>query len=105
MPAERDDALSLCEFLSLPICVYVGTKDVTRDPALRKTRALDAKQGPDRFARACTYVRALKAAAARHGLAPRVQLVELADCGHDVVRAITRNDLAVRVLDARRDSR
>ena len=100
----RRNAEGLRDFLGLPTCVYVGTEDVTRDPALRKTASLDAKQGPNRHARARSYVAALNAAAARHGLEPRARLVELTDCDHDVVRAITQNDLAARVLGARRES-
>ena len=97
----RRNAAALREFLHLPVCVYVGTRDVTRDDALRKNRALDARQGPHRHARACTYVTAFNAAAKAAGLPPRAQLIELPDCDHDVVRAITRNGLAARVLDAR----
>ena len=100
----RRNAEGLQDFLHLPTCVYVGTEDVTRDPALRKTASLDAKQGPNRHARARSYVAALNAAATRHGLEPRARLVELTDCDHDVVRAITQNDLAARVLGARRES-
>ncbi len=96
----RRKAHSLRDFLRLPAQVYVGTGDVSRDPALRKTRALDTRQGPNRHARAQTYVTALNAAAHRHGLTPTARLMELTDCDHDVVRAITHNDLAARVLDA-----
>jgi pimeloyl-ACP methyl ester carboxylesterase len=97
----RRNADGLRDFLGLPTCVYVGTEDVIRDPALRKTASLDARQGPNRHARARAYVTALNAAAARHCLEPRALLVELADCDHDVVQAITHNDLAARVLGAR----
>ena len=100
----RRTAAGLPEFLHLPTCVYVGTEDVTRDPALRKTASLDAEQGPNRHARARSYVVALNAAAERHGLEPRASLIEMADCDHDVVRAITHNDLAARVLGARSES-
>ena len=97
----RRKASGLRDFLSLPASVYVGTEDVTRDPALRKTAALDAEQGPNRRARARTYVTALNAAADRLGLTPTARLIELTECDHDVVRAITHCDLAARVLDAR----
>lgn len=90
----------LREFLALPTCVYVGTGDVTRDPALRKTEALDVGQGPNRYTRARSYVRALNAAATHHDLPETARFVELLDCGHDVVTALTDNDLAARVLDA-----
>ena len=92
----------LREFLRLPVSVYVGSRDVARDPALRTTSALDAGQGRNRHARARAYVAALTAAADRIALPARARFVELPECDHDVVRAITRNDLAARVLDARR---
>jgi pimeloyl-ACP methyl ester carboxylesterase len=97
----RRKAAALRDFLHIPVCVYVGTEDVTRDDTLRKTRALDGKQGPNRHARARTYVTALKAAAEAQGLSHRARLIEMLDCNHDVVRAITRNNLAARVLAAR----
>lgn len=97
----RRKRAALRDFLQLPTSVYVGTQDVTRDAALRKLRALDAKQGPHRHARARTYVKALNAAARAAGLPARARLIEMPDCDHDVVRAITQNDLATRVLDAR----
>lgn len=96
----RRNAEGLQDFLALPTFVYVGTEDVTRDPALRKTCALDAIQGPNRHVRACTYVTALNTAAERHRLPPHARLIEMADCDHDVIRAITQNDLAARVLAA-----
>lgn len=97
----RRNAAALREFLHIPVCVYVGTEDVTRDDALRKTRALDARQGPHRHARACTYVSALNAAAQASGIPNSARLIEMTGCDHDVVRAITQNHLAARVLDIR----
>ncbi|MGI3209781.1 alpha/beta fold hydrolase [Roseovarius tibetensis] len=100
----RRNTEGLREFLRLPISVYVGSRDVARDPALRTTSALDAGQGRNRHARARAYVAALTVAADRHALPARARFVELADCDHDVARAITQNDLAARVLDARRQA-
>lgn len=97
----RRNTAALRDFLHIPACVYVGTEDVTRDDALRKTCALDARQGPHRHARARTYVTALNAAAEAAGIPPQARLIEMTDCDHDVVRAITQNQLAARVLDAR----
>lgn len=97
----RQNNTALRDFLHIPTWVYVGTEDVTRDDALRKTPSLDAGQGLHRRARAHTYVSVLKAAASSAGLSPRASLIELPGCDHDVVRAITQNNLAVRVLEAR----
>lgn len=96
----RRKAAGLASFLKLPTTVYVGTDDTTRDPALRTTAMLDAAQGPNRHARARTYVTALNAAAQAMGLSPSTRLIEMPGCDHDVVRAITQNGLAARVLDA-----
>ena len=98
----RCKAAALRDFLHLPIWVYVGTEDVARDDALRKNSTLDARQGPHRYARAHTYVNALNAAARTADLPPRARLIEMTDCDHDVVRAIIQNNLAARVLDARK---
>ncbi|MEQ8903487.1 MAG: alpha/beta hydrolase [Roseovarius sp.] len=97
----RRNTDALRDFLHIPVHVYIGTEDVTRDDALRKTRALDTGQGPHRRARACSYVTALNAAAEAAGVPPRARLIEMPGCDHDVVRAITQNHLAARVLDAR----
>lgn len=97
----RRNSAALHDFLHIPTRVYVGTNDVTRDDALRKTPDLDAGQGLNRRARAHTYVSALNTAAASAGLQPRARLIELPGCDHNVVRAVTQNNLAARVLDAR----
>lgn len=94
----RRCVMGLRDFLRLPACVYVGSGDIDRDPALRQNRALDARQGPNRAVRARTYVTALNAAAVRHGLAPRARFIELPGCDHDVERAIADHDLAARIL-------
>ncbi|HBB82522.1 MAG TPA: hypothetical protein DC031_04430 [Sulfitobacter sp.] len=97
----RQNNTALRDFLHIPTWVYVGTEDVMRDDALRKTPSLDAGQGLHRRARAHTYVDVLNAAASSAGISPRSCLIELTGCDHDVVRAITQNNLAVRVLEAR----
>lgn len=97
----RQNRTALRDFLHIPAWIYVGTEDVTRDDALRKTPELDAGQGPNRHARAQTYVSSLNAAASSAGLQPRASLIELTGCDHDVVRAISQNNLIARVLGAR----
>lgn len=95
----RRMADGLPNFLELPKTVYVGTMDTTRDPALRTTAALDARQGPNRHVRAQTYVTALNVAAQAIGLNQPTRLIEMIGCDHDVVQAINRNGLAARVLE------
>lgn len=91
----------LRDYLRLPMHVYVGSEDVTRDPALRMSRMLDKGQGRNRVERAQRFVGAVNAAAAAAGLASPARLIELPGCDHDVVKAITHNDLAARIVDAR----
>lgn len=97
----RQNTTALRDFLHIPTYVYVGTEDVDRDDALRKTPGLDSGQGLNRRARAYTYVSALKAAAQSAGLPSRATLIELPGCDHDVVCAVTHNNLAARVLGVR----
>ncbi|MGF1659689.1 MAG: hypothetical protein ACFCUS_09685 [Rubrimonas sp.] len=74
----------LDRFLGLEIAVSVGAGDDQPDAATRSTPALDAAQGPDRAARARAWTEALRAEAARRGLAePRLTLDLLPGCGHD----------------------
>jgi len=96
----RRKTAALTEFLSIPVSVYVGSEDIARDQALRTTPDLDRQQGPNRRARAVTYVQALNHAAESYGLAPKARLTELPGCVHDVVQAITQKKLASLVLDA-----
>lgn len=100
IPWARRKAAGLDAFLALPVDVYVGTADTTRDEALRQDPLLDAGQGPHRLARARRYVSAFGAAARVAGLCPRIRLIEMPGCVHDVVEAITRHDLAARVTGA-----
>lgn len=95
----RRKAAALKEFLRIPVRVYVGSEDVQRDDALRKTPELDKQQGRNRRTRAHTYTRALNQAAATHGLVPQAKLIELPGCDHDVVQAITKNQLATMLME------
>lgn len=93
----RRSRQGLPAFLRLPVRVFVGTADRDRDPALRTSPALDRGQGPDRIARAETYVARFRSAAQSHGIAPDIALTRLAGIAHDVGQALRRSDLAARV--------
>lgn len=94
----RRTAVGLEDYLRLPLSLYVGTHDTARDKSLRQGPQLDAVQGPTRRARAHHYLSAFATAARAVGVSPRARLIELPGCVHDVVAAITRNDLATRVM-------
>lgn len=94
----RRHAEALNAYLSLPVSVFVGTRDTARDGSLRMTAALDREQGRTRFGRAETYVDRFRAAAAHRGISHDIDLIRLPDVGHDVAEAITRTDLAQRVM-------
>ncbi len=91
--ARRHD-LALPIYLGLAVRVFVGTGDTDRDASLRQTPDLDRLQGPNRIARAETYVERFRAAALRHGIQPDITLTPLPGVTHDVAHAIAHADLA-----------
>lgn len=91
----------LAAFLALPLRLYVGGEDTTRDPALRQSATLDARQGQTRLERAHRYRDAFHAAATRHGITPDVTLTVLPGCRHDFTECALTGGLAARVLSAR----
>lgn len=91
---------ALAAFLRLPVQVFVGTEDVMRDEALRKTPRLDRIQGLTRIARAQTYVDRFRAAAMAHSITPDIALTRLPGVAHDVVQAIRHAGLAAKVTGA-----
>ncbi|MEM8751960.1 MAG: hypothetical protein AAGF90_03190 [Pseudomonadota bacterium] len=95
----RRKAVSLSDFLRLPIRVYVGEMDVdANDPALRRNDPLDAAQGRTRRDRAAAYVEAVRRAAFARNVAPDVDLTLLPGCGHDFNECADRGGLARLVL-------
>lgn len=95
--ADRSDgcwssvlARRLPEFLALDIDVCVGGEDtVPDDDNLRRGASLDARQGTTRLERAICYTRALREAAALHGVPPgRIRLHVLPAAGHDFGQCI-----------------
>lgn len=85
-------------FLSLPVRLYVGGEDRLRDPALRRSPTLDARQGRTRLERAGAYLGAFRAAAARHGVTPDISLTVLPGCRHDFTDCVRTGRLAEQVL-------
>lgn len=81
--ASRWFRANTADFLDREIAVAVGALDCVVDPNTRSGAAIDAQQGPDRLTRARRWTGALRAAAERYGLEPRISLSVLPGCGHD----------------------
>lgn len=94
----RRHAEALDAYLALPVRVFVGTRDTERDSSLRMTAALDREQGRTRLGRAETYFDRFRAAAALRSIRHNIDLIRLPNVSHDVAEAITRADLAQRVM-------
>jgi pimeloyl-ACP methyl ester carboxylesterase len=87
-PEHRRDVgrwLRAClpEFLDRPITVAVGAADNRPDDHTRGGAAIDAQQGRDRLTRARRWTAAMRAAAERHGIEPRIAFRALPGAGHD----------------------
>lgn len=76
-------AAGLDRFLGLDLAVVVGGADTERDPGLRATKGIDARQGPNRVERARRFVAALAAEAARRGRPAPASFTLLPGLGHD----------------------
>jgi pimeloyl-ACP methyl ester carboxylesterase len=88
-------------FLRLPIRVYVGARDTTRDQVLRQGERIDAQQGLTRVDRARAWTGHLAALQAEAGF-PQAELLVLPRCGHDfgASRRPDAGDLPRRVIAA-----
>jgi pimeloyl-ACP methyl ester carboxylesterase len=71
------------DFLDRAIAVAVGAEDCVPDANTRSGPAIDAQQGADRLTRARRWSAAIRDAAERFGLPPRVSLTVLPGCGHN----------------------
>lgn len=89
----------LHKYLALPIDIYVGSEDTQRDETVRQTPELDAIQGTTRIARAEAYAAALKDAAVRLGITPKVTFRVLPGVTHDVSLALGQAGLAREISD------
>lgn len=84
--------------LERPVHVLVGAKDVGRGPAVRASRGLDVRQGPDRLTRALRWVDHLEEQAQRHGVPSLVSFDLLPDSGHGLTSAVRVGGLVQRTL-------
>lgn len=89
--------VDLAAFLRLPVRVWVGRRDRDDHLHLRQEPQVREVQGVHRLQRARRWVRALRTAAAMHGIAADVALHELPGAGHDFEHCV-RAGLAEQVL-------
>jgi hypothetical protein len=94
-----DTRLDVGEFLSLPVHLLVGERDVHRDRRLRTSGSLDRRQGRHRLARALTWIDHVEAVAAAAGVPSRVSFDLLPGTGHSFGEAVTNGGLVERVVD------
>lgn len=90
----RRNEAALAAYLRLEVAVFVGSRDVERDEALRKTSDLDAIQGRTRLERAKTYVRSFRLAALTRDVRPAITLTQMKNVAHDAAQAVTEGRLA-----------
>ncbi len=86
-------AETLRRFLEIPVTVAVGAEDTARDHNLRRSPALDRRQGRTRLRRARFWFGQLQAAAAEQGVAGDFSLHILPQTGHRFREAIERGGL------------
>jgi pimeloyl-ACP methyl ester carboxylesterase len=92
-------AVNTAAFLSIPIRVLVGERDLARDRSLRAEPAIDAEQGAHRLERALRWAQHLQETAASAGLEADVTTELLPHTGHGFRRAMRKGGFGERVLD------
>ena len=97
-------SLDLCfeplQFLRVPMHVWVGERDLTRDAALRQSKRVDHQQGSNRIERARRWVAAMQMAAQRANLETPYSMTLLPRSNHSFKLCVKRGQLAQRVFDA-----
>jgi pimeloyl-ACP methyl ester carboxylesterase len=95
---------NLRAFLDRPISVRVGALDDAPDANTRTSPELDARQGPDRLTRARRWVEAMREAAARVGVVPRIDFAVMPGCGHDLAECVRLGGLDAVFVGAAADA-
>lgn len=98
-PASGGSPLDVDGFLSLPVHVLVGERDVGRDAQLRTGERIDRRQGSNRLERALRWVDHLEDQARLRGLPAHVSFDLLPDTGHSLTEAVHRGELVRRAID------
>ena len=94
-----DIQFELDRFLSIPTCVLVGEKDVSRDPELRKSRRIDRQQGVTRVERGKRWTKVMAAAARAHRLNTPYVFRVLPRSNHSFAECMKRGKMGGQVFE------
>jgi pimeloyl-ACP methyl ester carboxylesterase len=84
--------------LGVDSLVVVGSGDVDRDPALRRSKRVDRRQGRNRIDRGRRWIEAMRDQAAAEGLETRFEFAQLSGCGHDYEQCMQFGGLGERTI-------
>ncbi len=96
--ADGRPALEPSRFLRIPMAVFVGDGDHSRDEALKANRGLDRSQGQNRIERARAWVTAMREVAARLRIPADYRFHCLPDTAHSFPEAMRRGGLGERLM-------
>jgi pimeloyl-ACP methyl ester carboxylesterase len=91
--------VAIDRFLSVPMHLLVGERDVSRDEKLRSNGSLDRRQGRHRLARALHWIDHLEAVAGANGLPSEITFDLLPETRHSFREAVEKGGLVQRTCD------
>lgn len=83
-------------FLSLPVHVLVGERDIERDASLRTDERVDRRQGPNRLTRALRWIDHVEDVAQVRAMPSSITFDLLPDSGHSFSEAVHKGGLLER---------
>ncbi len=98
-PGIEATSEKMIQFLSIPICVLVGEKDVLRDPELNKSRRIDRQQGINRLERGRRWIRSMAAAARAYHLDVEYRFEVISGCDHSFTKCMIQGGMGKRVFE------
>jgi len=96
---EAGFSLDHDEALKVPMAVFVGMQDLSRDKTLNTLRKIDSHQGRTRFERGQRWVAAMRDAARDRGLDTRYEFCGLEDCGHSFTECVVTGRMDDKALE------
>lgn len=94
-----DIAFDPAQFLSIPVCVMVGDKDIHRDAELNKSFRIDRQQGYNRLERGKTWVRSMENAARARNMNTKFDFQILSGCHHSFLKCMRKGQMGQRVFN------
>jgi len=86
-------------FLSVPICVVVGKRDIHRDKELNKSGRIDRQQGVNRFERGKAWIEAMADAARSYHLDTAYIFKKIPACNHCFMKCMHRGRMGSLVFN------